>query len=188
MLSYVLVLYVVLPIFFNNAADSCKRLRRIENVSLTCDPDNNLTFNEHVAMASCLDICNQNQCEGFLAEAKYNTRWCCFLMNKDALYDIGDNVLYYSPAVSAQMRPPCSSNPCLNAGSCVESGSTFQCICSYGYQGNLCGDEENLCSTFGCPGECQDGLFNFTCRYQGKNAIFSTSQIHLRCVRCQCIA
>lgn len=54
----------------------------------------------------------------------------------------------------------CSSFPCLNGATCIETGSSFTCRCPFGYKGALCG-----ASTFSCPsnpcnndGTCIEGL------------------------------
>ncbi|KAL1124137.1 hypothetical protein AAG570_001907 [Ranatra chinensis] len=42
----------------------------------------------------------------------------------------------------------CLSSPCLNGGSCVESGHNWHCLCSNGYVGNKC--EDSVCKNNPC--------------------------------------
>ena len=38
----------------------------------------------------------------------------------------------------------CNSNPCKNAGQCVEVPGNFKCLCGQGFSGNTCDGNENL--------------------------------------------
>ena len=61
----------------------------------------------------------------------------------------------------------CRGSPCLNGGTCTETGSSFVCQCSEGYTGPLCGSLGDPCDASTCSegSTCQpstDGL-TFTC-------------------------
>lgn len=37
-----------------------------------------------------------------------------------------------------ELQTPCSKNPCLNEGTCINFGETFKCVCKHGYNGSTC--------------------------------------------------
>lgn len=37
-----------------------------------------------------------------------------------------------------ELQTPCSKNPCLNEGKCINFKDTFQCVCKNGYNGSTC--------------------------------------------------
>lgn len=43
----------------------------------------------------------------------------------------------------SQIAGPCSTNPCLNGGTCVPERSTFICVCTSGFSGDECADASN---------------------------------------------
>lgn len=59
----------------------------------------------------------------------------------------------------------CHSNPCLNGGTCVNTGDYYQCICRDGFEGNHCQDDVNDCVPQPCynGGKCIDGVNWFLC-------------------------
>ncbi|VDI76307.1 Hypothetical predicted protein [Mytilus galloprovincialis] len=70
---------------------------------------------------------------------------------------------------------PCSSDPCLNSGTCSFSGTTYSCACTYGYYGTECQSHSclpNPClngggctstggSSYSCT--CSSGWYGSTC-------------------------
>lgn len=42
----------------------------------------------------------------------------------------------------------CDSSPCLNSGTCVNSGDSFTCICQEGYEGAVCDININDCNPY----------------------------------------
>ena len=61
----------------------------------------------------------------------------------------------------------CESNPCLNGGTCLNSGSGegFSCVCRDGYEGDRCQHDVDDCSPPPClnGGRCVDGVNWFRC-------------------------
>jgi len=52
----------------------------------------------------------------------------------------------------------CLSNPCRNGGTCVDQYNGFHCQCTPGWQGPLCDQDVNECSTLaGTDLGCQNG-------------------------------
>ncbi|XP_026542643.1 neurogenic locus notch homolog protein 1-like [Notechis scutatus] len=51
----------------------------------------------------------------------------------------------------------CSSSPCLNSGTCLNSPGSFHCICPRGYSGSKCQVTLDLCSGYACKngGQCR---------------------------------
>ena len=45
-------------------------------------------------------------------------------------------------------RSSCSSNPCLNGGSCNEENAGYSCTCRSGYKGNNCQGSLFICSNY----------------------------------------
>ena len=37
----------------------------------------------------------------------------------------------------------CSSNPCLNDGTCIDDVNSFSCLCADGFEGDICSRGEN---------------------------------------------
>lgn len=65
----------------------------------------------------------------------------------------------------------CDPSPCMNMGTCSNSGSTFNCTCPAGYQGETCGTDINECNTTLTPclngGTCQNNMGSFACQCLG---------------------
>ncbi|KAJ1528673.1 hypothetical protein ONE63_007067 [Megalurothrips usitatus] len=61
----------------------------------------------------------------------------------------------------------CESNPCLNGGTCLNSGSGegFSCVCREGFEGERCQRDVDDCSPPPClnGGRCVDGVNWFRC-------------------------
>lgn len=63
---------------------------------------------------------------------------------------------------------PCSRNPCLHGGECLENTSTpagYRCSCTVGFTGNNCEDDIDECSSGPCAngGVCVDGINGYVC-------------------------
>lgn len=52
----------------------------------------------------------------------------------------------------------CASNPCRNAGTCVDGANDYTCTCTLGYTGKDCGVRSDACSLY----PCQNGGTCFT--------------------------
>ncbi|XP_053380033.1 versican core protein-like [Mercenaria mercenaria] len=58
----------------------------------------------------------------------------------------------------------CSTDPCMNMGTCFDGTDNYRCICTDGFKGQNC-EEFDSCSTDPCQnnGTCIDGADNYTC-------------------------
>ncbi|CAL8253571.1 unnamed protein product [Boreogadus saida] len=78
------------------------------------------------------------------------------------------------PAEGCRGDPVCESQPCLHQGVCQDQFQRFNCSCSPGWEGELCGEETDECSSTPCVhGTCVDLLANYRCQchpgYLGKD-------------------
>ena len=61
--------------------------------------------------------------------------------------------------------PVCSTDPCSNNGTCLQSVSGFTCACRGDFTGETCETTINDCQDVDCNnGTCVDGLLSFTCQ------------------------
>ena len=61
--------------------------------------------------------------------------------------------------------PVCSTDPCNNNGTCLESVSGFTCACRGDFTGETCETRINDCQDVDCnDGTCVDGVMSFTCQ------------------------
>uniref|UniRef100_A0A8C3NXE9 Protein crumbs homolog 2 n=1 Tax=Cyanoderma ruficeps TaxID=181631 RepID=A0A8C3NXE9_9PASS len=69
----------------------------------------------------------------------------------------------------------CSSQPCLNNGTCVEAAGGFRCLCPPGFGGATCGDDIDECASGPCRNGaiCRDSAGEYSCfcvpGFQGSN-------------------
>eukprot|EP00457_Paulinella_chromatophora_P000734 gb/GEZN01000734.1/.p1 GENE.gb/GEZN01000734.1/~~gb/GEZN01000734.1/.p1 ORF type:complete len:1125 (+),score=82.12 gb/GEZN01000734.1/:66-3440(+) len=85
----------------------------------------------------------------------------------------------------------CSTNPCLNGGSCIKQGQSFQCDCSAtaGYTGTTCQTKIDMCKNFPCKngGSCKDVGTTYSCTcaagYEGTDC----SSLKNNCVGSSCM-
>ena len=62
-------------------------------------------------------------------------------------------------------RDHCESAPCLNGGTCINTGVSFNCTCDTGFHGDVCDLEEDACQSSPClHGRCLDLMHGFMCR------------------------
>lgn len=81
--------------------------------------------------------------------------------------------MYY---LISTIADPCTSNPCLNGGTCIGIGfGGFSCQCPAGYSGQRCEDQD-VCASAPCQngGECtSNGAGSYECRcptgFEGAN-------------------
>ncbi|XP_064483890.1 protein jagged-1b-like isoform X2 [Ornithodoros turicata] len=64
----------------------------------------------------------------------------------------------------------CASQPCHNAGTCVDGLNSYRCICSDGWEGLQCERNKNECQSSPCQngGICTDLIADFHCECQGR--------------------
>ena len=61
--------------------------------------------------------------------------------------------------------PVCSTDPCSNNGTCLQSVSGFTCACRGDFTGETCETRINDCQDVDCnDGTCVDGVLSFTCQ------------------------
>ena len=61
--------------------------------------------------------------------------------------------------------PVCSTDPCSNNGTCLQSVSGFTCACRGDFTGETCETRINDCQDVDCNnGTCMDGVLSFTCQ------------------------
>ena len=61
--------------------------------------------------------------------------------------------------------PVCSTDPCSNNGTCLQSVSGFTCACRGDFTGETCETRINDCQDVDCNnGTCVDGVLSFTCQ------------------------
>lgn len=56
--------------------------------------------------------------------------------NPQINFDINTDLLVFLVFLTA--ASPCLSSPCLNGGTCVEAGDTYNCKCPDGFNGTYC--------------------------------------------------
>ena len=61
--------------------------------------------------------------------------------------------------------PVCSTDPCSNKGTCLQSVNGFTCACRGDFTGETCETRINDCQDVDCnDGTCVDGALSFTCQ------------------------
>ena len=61
--------------------------------------------------------------------------------------------------------PVCSTDPCSNNGTCLQSVSGFTCVCRGNFTGEICETRINDCQDVDCnDGTCVDRIQSFTCQ------------------------
>ncbi len=70
-------------------------------------------------------------------------------------------------------RNECTSNPCRHGGTCVDTYSSFVCLCTDNWAGNTCEEDVNECAAFagtdlGCKNgaQCQNTPGSYQCHCQ----------------------
>ncbi|XP_045623432.1 cubilin [Procambarus clarkii] len=76
--------------------------------------------------------------------------------------------LISSPSGGSEVQPVtnwCAVSQCMNGGTCVQSPSTYTCICTPGYTGRNCEVDFDECSSSPClhGGTCTQGINSYTC-------------------------
>uniref|UniRef100_A0A6Q2XBJ5 Delta-like protein n=1 Tax=Esox lucius TaxID=8010 RepID=A0A6Q2XBJ5_ESOLU len=88
----------------------------------------------------------------------------------------------YSGVTCERADRACLSNPCSNAGSCVETSQGFQCVCGAGWSGPTCDINVDECSAGPCQhgGTCQDLVNGYKClcppQWTGKTCLIDANE------------
>ncbi|XP_035699609.1 IgGFc-binding protein-like [Branchiostoma floridae] len=88
-----------------------------------------------------------------MAEVVFDTfLWCC-KKYITSLISIGADI------------DECSSNPCLNGGTCEDDVNGYTCTCAPGYDGDDCETDVDECASNPCQngGTCEDRVNGYTC-------------------------
>uniref|UniRef100_A0A6Q2Z905 Delta-like protein n=1 Tax=Esox lucius TaxID=8010 RepID=A0A6Q2Z905_ESOLU len=93
----------------------------------------------------------------------------------------------YSGVTCERADRACLSNPCSNAGSCVETSQGFQCVCGAGWSGPTCDINVDECSAGPCQhgGTCQDLVNGYKClcppQWTGKTCLIDINDCKDQC-------
>ena len=127
-------------------------------------------MNQNVDLNDCMTNCSNN---GICVYAPLQNRYSCQCFT------------YFSGSKCQKDLRPCSQNPCLNGGLCIQNYSSiidlsFYCVCMQYYEGLRCELKTDICSNDTCSnhGTCID-LFNTTkCKcydlYEGNKCEFES--------------
>lgn len=110
-------------------------------------------MNQNVDLNDCMANCSNN---GICVYSTLQNKYLCQCFT------------YFSGSMCQIDLRPCSQNPCLNGGLCIQNGSSivdlsYYCVCMQNYQGVRCELKTDICSNETCSnhGTCID-LFNTT--------------------------
>lgn len=75
---------------------------------------------------------------------------------------------YYSGFTGTQCEidiDECSTNPCLNGGTCHDHINSFKCSCQMGFTGTRCQTNIDDCESSPCRhgGSCHDAIAGYAC-------------------------
>ncbi|KAL4231074.1 Matrilin-4 [Mactra antiquata] len=122
--------------------------------------------------------CGENITESRLCMPGWTGEWCetcaddelgCGYMGRCGQLHNGN---YYCGCQSGYgRRPPCAdvdectSNPCRNSGSCINTVGSYICLCASGWTGTQCNDDIDECASIPCQnqGVCIDHLASYSC-------------------------
>ena len=99
-------------------------------------------FTRNIDINNCLGNCSRN---GVCSFSQIDNKFVCTC-----------NPYYSGPTCSIDTRP-CSSNPCLNQGICIQNltnpnGFSYHCDCGLFYKGSLCEYKVDVCKNETCSG------------------------------------
>jgi WD40 repeat protein len=124
----------------------------------------NSSFNfEQLSMGQTLDLLNSNYDLSGCMRNCSNQGSCKFDLVLNKFYCWCDSIYLSGSACNLDIRP-CSSNPCLNNGTCVDysnnlkynmtvpDNGTYNCLCNDYYKGENCETKINICQNETCSG------------------------------------
>ncbi len=76
-----------------------------------------------------------------------DSRRCERSMLLFSLAQFSSKNLSFSSIELGALESPCSSQPCLNNGQCLQTDSSYQCQCASGFDGEDCGLDARVCQT-----------------------------------------
>ena len=129
--------HYISKLFYYLAFSSLFQLNLVQLVDL---------FTQNVDINNCLLDCSSNGL-------------CKYLANTNS-FGCECNNYFTGPSCQTDLRP-CSSNPCMNNGTCIQnitdlSNPTYYCECDKFYEGSLCQNKIDLCKNQTCSkkGNC----------------------------------
>ncbi|RNA34389.1 von Willebrand factor type EGF and pentraxin domain-containing 1 [Brachionus plicatilis] len=128
------------PVLYPNYSISANTTLSIEDMTIE---EVLYSLSSSADLTDCLGNCsNQGTCK------KNNLKYFCSC------------AAHYGGSACQLNLKPCSSNPCLNRGLCIEDleKSTYQCNCTHLYEGKNCQIKKDVCSNETCSlhGYCID--------------------------------
>ena len=126
------------------------------------DSDSGLNLNDDdVVDAFLIDIS-----QSMIAEGGGMTE----VMSQTGIFGIANTTLSFEVEclpgfVGESCVPVCSTDPCSNNGTCLQSVNGFTCACRGDFTGETCETRINDCQDVNCnDGTCVDGVLSFTCQ------------------------
>ena len=136
------------------------------NVSLEIFTQNSSFNFEQLSIGQTHDLLNSNyDLSGCMTNCS-NKVSCRFDTVLNKFYCLCDSIYSSGSACNVDIRP-CSSNPCLNNGTCVDYSNglrynmsvpdnvTYSCLCNKHYKGENCEEKINICQNETCSGKIE---------------------------------
>nr|XP_018906103.1 PREDICTED: neurogenic locus protein delta-like [Bemisia tabaci] len=120
------------------------------------DGKNYLTVTSKLWGSECIHLQVTMKSDNCGDDQSCSDKGLCFTKDSMDMYECQCCVGYIGPR--CEERDACYPSPCRNNGICVDisqghDGTTFQCLCPYGFTGKVCEDTSDPCQS----GPCQNG-------------------------------